>query len=104
MHMADAWGRLTGMPGIAMVTGGPGHANAVAALFTARGQESADGAAVRPQRDRRAGRGGFQELGQADMAKPVTKAAWAARSAATLGVELAKRSRLPCRAGPGRCI
>ena len=28
VHMADAWGRLTGEPGIAMVTGGPGHANA----------------------------------------------------------------------------
>src|SRR5262245_61829945 len=35
VHMADAWGRLTGQPGIAMVTGGPGHANAVGALFTA---------------------------------------------------------------------
>ena len=35
VHMADAWGRLTGEPGIALVTGGPGHANAVAALYTA---------------------------------------------------------------------
>ena len=25
VHMADAWGRLTGEPGIAMVTGGPGQ-------------------------------------------------------------------------------
>jgi acetolactate synthase-1/2/3 large subunit len=37
VHMADAWGRLTGEPGIAMVTGGPGHANAAAALMTALG-------------------------------------------------------------------
>ena len=36
------------------------------------------------------GRGGFQELRQADMAAPVTKASWAARSAATLGAELAR--------------
>ena len=28
VHMADAYGRLTGKPGIAWVTGGPGHANA----------------------------------------------------------------------------
>ena len=28
VHMADAWGRLTGEPGVALVTGGPGHANA----------------------------------------------------------------------------
>ena len=34
VHMADAYGRLTGRPGIAWVTGGPGHANAVGALFT----------------------------------------------------------------------
>ncbi len=40
VHMADAYGRLTGKPGIAWVTGGPGHANAVGALFTAQGQES----------------------------------------------------------------
>ena len=35
VHMADAWSRLTGEPGIALVTGGPGHANAVGALYTA---------------------------------------------------------------------
>ena len=34
VHMADAYGRLTRKPGIAWVTGGPGHANAVGALFT----------------------------------------------------------------------
>ena len=35
VHMADAWGRLTGEAGVAMVTGGPGHANAVGAFYTA---------------------------------------------------------------------
>jgi len=40
VHMADAWARLTGEPGIALVTGGPGHANAVAALYTAGMAES----------------------------------------------------------------
>ena len=30
VHMADAHARLTGKPGVALVTGGPGHANAVA--------------------------------------------------------------------------
>src|SRR5215216_6587463 len=40
VHMADAWGRLTGEPGIALVTGGPGHANAVSALYTALAAES----------------------------------------------------------------
>src|SRR6218665_790443 len=40
VHMADAWARLTGEVGIAMVTGGPGHANAVSALYTAAMAES----------------------------------------------------------------
>ena len=40
VHMADAWARLTGEVGVALVTGGPGHANAVAALYTALAAES----------------------------------------------------------------
>src|SRR5262245_45266579 len=40
VFMADAWGRLTGEPGIALVTGGPGHAKAVGALYTALMAES----------------------------------------------------------------
>jgi acetolactate synthase I/II/III large subunit len=28
-HMADAWGRLTGRPGVCLVTAGPGHTNAL---------------------------------------------------------------------------
>src|SRR5918912_1534203 len=40
VHMADAWARLTGEVGIALVTGGPGHANAVSALYTARASQS----------------------------------------------------------------
>lgn len=40
VHMADAYARLTGEVGIALVTGGPGHANAIAALYTAQMAES----------------------------------------------------------------
>src|SRR5687768_18181623 len=40
VHMADAWGRLTGEAGVALVTGGPGHANAVGALYTALAAQS----------------------------------------------------------------
>src|ERR1700680_2579051 len=35
VHMADAHGRLTGEAGVALVTGGPGHANTGGALYTA---------------------------------------------------------------------
>ena len=40
VHMADAWARLTGEVGVALATGGPGHANAVPALYTALCSES----------------------------------------------------------------
>src|SRR6266850_3497100 len=66
VHMADAWARLTAEPGIALVTGGPGHANAIAALYTARMAESPlvllSGHAPRNQLDM----GAFQEMAQAE--------------------------------------
>ncbi len=79
VHMADAWARLTGEPGIAMVTGGPGHANAVAALYTAGMAESPvvllSGHAPLAE----LGMGAFQEMRQANM---TSRARWGSRSAA----------------------
>src|SRR3954453_22760982 len=84
VHMADAWGRLTGEPGVALLTGGPGHANGIAALYPALASESPmlmlSGHAPLAE----VGRGSFQEMRQADMAEPVVKASWTARSAAGL--------------------
>jgi acetolactate synthase-1/2/3 large subunit len=101
VHMADAWGRLTGEPGIAMVTGGPGHANAVGALYTALAAESPmvllSGHAMTTE----LGRGGFQEIRQADMAAPVTKASWTSTSAANLGRDVAEAMRIATTGRPG---
>ena len=81
VHMADAWGRLTGEPGIALVTGGPGHANAVSALYTALAAQSPlvllSGHAPLAE----LGKGAFQEMRQAEMAAPAAKASWTVRSA-----------------------
>jgi acetolactate synthase-1/2/3 large subunit len=75
VFMADAWGRLTGEPGVALVTGGPGHANAVGALYTPAMAESPvvllSGHAPASQ----LGTGAFQEMRQADIAAPLTKLA-----------------------------
>lgn len=85
VHMADAYARLTGTPGVALVTGGQGHGNAVGALCTAQGGESPvvllSGHAPLSE----IGLGAFQELPQAEMAAPVSKLSWAAPSAATIG-------------------
>ena len=101
VHMADAWGRLTGEPGIALVTGGPGHANAISALYTALAAESPlvliSGHAPTDE----LGKGAFQEMRQADMAAPVTKASWTARSADTLAADLVRAWREAASGTPG---
>jgi acetolactate synthase-1/2/3 large subunit len=101
VHMADAYGRLTGEAGIALVTGGPGHANAVGALFTALGAESPMVLLSGHAATWEFGRGGFQELRQADMAAPVTKASWTASATATLGKDIGRAVRLATCGRPG---
>ena len=74
-HMADAWGRITGEPGVAMYTT-PGFANAIPGLANAFHSESPllsiSGSAELAE----LGRGAMQEIDQVGMARPVTKGAW----------------------------
>ncbi len=93
VHMADAWGRVTGEPGVALVTGGPGHANGVGALYTALASESPMLLLSGHAPLRELGKGSFQEMRQADMAAPVVKAAFTARSADSLGEDVARAWR-----------
>ncbi|WP_228536146.1 thiamine pyrophosphate-binding protein [Noviherbaspirillum malthae] len=101
VHMADAYARLTGKPGIALVTGGQAHVNACAALVTA----SASAAPVVLLSGHAAlsesGRGAFQELAQARIAEPLTKLSWTAESAARLGHDLARALRVAREGRPG---
>src|SRR6478752_943940 len=76
-YMADADGRMTGRPGIAFVTRGPGATNASIGVHVAR-QDSAPmilfvGDVARDARDRE----GFQEVDLAAMFAPLAK--WATR-------------------------
>ena len=90
VHMADAWGRLTGEVGVALVTGGPGHANAAGALYTALKAESPvlliSGHAALGE----LGKGAFQEMRQTELAAPVTKASGTVRSAEHLCRDLGR--------------
>jgi acetolactate synthase-1/2/3 large subunit len=99
--MADAWSRITGEVGIALVTGGPGHANAVAALYTALMAEAPVVLLSGHAPIKQLGMGAFQEMGQAELAAPVTKAAWACASADALAGDLAKAMRLARSGRPG---
>ena len=101
VHMADAWGRLTGTPGIALLTGGPGHANGVGALYTALASESPMVLLSGHAPLRELGKGSFQEMDQAAMAAPVVKASWRAQSLDKLGDDIARALRIATAGRPG---
>jgi acetolactate synthase I/II/III large subunit len=101
VHMADAYARLTGEVGIALVTGGPGHANAISALYTAQMAESPviliSGHAPLSQ----LGKGAFQEMEQAKLAKPIAKASWLSNTLESLPFDFAKAVRIAKSGRPG---
>lgn len=75
-HAADAWARLTGIPGVAVVTAGPGVTDAVTAVATAyRAQVPMvliGGQAPLTHLDM----GALQEMDHLSLLRPITKAAW----------------------------
>ena len=101
VHMADAWARLTGEAGIAMVTGGPGHANAVSALYTAAMAESPvvllSGHAPTDQ----LGAGAFQEMAQVEVAAPLVKASWRCARPGDVAADFARAVRIARSGRPG---
>ena len=74
-HMADAWGRITGRPGVAMYTT-PGFANAMPGLANAMHSGSPLLSISGSAELHELGRGAMQEIDQVGMARPVTKSAW----------------------------
>lgn len=76
LHMADAWTRVTGEPAVALVTGGPGFANAISALPPISASESPviliAGCGELAER----GMYSFQEIDQVGLAAPATKGSW----------------------------
>ncbi|MDE2991474.1 MAG: thiamine pyrophosphate-binding protein [Chloroflexota bacterium] len=101
VHMADAWGRLTGRPGVALLTAGPGHANGLTGLIVAREAESP--LVVLSGQSARAddGRGSFQEMPQAQLAQPLSKAAWTAEHSGSLGDDVRRALDLAVQGRPG---
>ena len=74
-HMADAWGRITGQPGVAMYTT-PGFANAIPGLANAMHSGSPMLSISGSAELLELGRGAMQEIDQVGMALPTTKSAW----------------------------
>ncbi len=101
VHMADAYARITGAVGVALVTGGPGHANALSALYTALMAEAPIVLLSGHAPNALLGKGAFQEMRQADMAEPVCKAAWTCASADALATDFARAVRIARSGRPG---
>ena len=93
VHMADAWGRITGQPGVAMYTT-PGFANAIPGLSNALSTQSPllsiSGSAPLSE----LGRGAGQEIDQIGMAQPTTKGAWMVNDARRLPQMVAEALRI----------
>jgi thiamine pyrophosphate-dependent acetolactate synthase large subunit-like protein len=101
VHMADAWGRMTGRLGVCAFTT-PGHANAIPGLVSALSSESpvlniAGSAALRDYH-----RGVMQEIDQVGLARPATKGAWLVHDARRIPdmVATAARTAFEGRRGP----
>ena len=93
VHMADAWGRITGQPGVCMYTT-PGFANAIPGLANATHTEapviSIAGCADLTD----LGRGATQEIDQVGMAAPVTKGSFLIHDARRIPDFIARAMRL----------
>lgn len=76
LHMADAYTRVTGRPSVALTTGGPGHANAVAGLPMAWMAETPLVFISGAPESYLQGMWNAQEVPQVDMARPTVKGAW----------------------------
>jgi acetolactate synthase I/II/III large subunit len=101
VHMADAYARLTGKLGVALVTGGPGHANAVSALYTAQMAESPVLLLSGHAPTHQLGMGAFQEMRQAEIAAPLVKWSATAQHPGTLADDLVEAIRVAHSGRPG---
>lgn len=85
-HAADVWARLHRRPALALVTGGPGHTNALTGIATAHLAGSPLLAVSGAIATGLAGRHGFQDIDQVACARPLVK--WAAQPRAAADIPL----------------
>jgi thiamine pyrophosphate-dependent acetolactate synthase large subunit-like protein len=101
VHMAEARAQLTGDVAIALVPAGPGFANALSALYSARMSESPMVLLSGHAPVARIGQGAFQEMPQADMAAHLAKASWTVEKAEDAAPAIAEAMRIARADRPG---
>jgi thiamine pyrophosphate-dependent acetolactate synthase large subunit-like protein len=98
---AEATARLTRMPGLAVVTAGPGVTNSVSAVTTAWFNGAPVVVLAGRAPDHRWGAGSLQEMDHPPLLAPVTKRAWTEHVTAKVGFSVDEAFRLAATAHRG---
>jgi thiamine pyrophosphate-dependent acetolactate synthase large subunit-like protein len=98
---AEATARLTRMPGLAVVTAGPGVTNSVSAVTTAWFNGAPVVVLAGRAPDHRWGAGSLQEMDHPPLLAPVTKRAWTEHDTAKVGDSVDEAFRLAATAHRG---
>ncbi len=101
VYMADGWARLTGQPGVALLTAGPGHCNAQAAVYVAQMSESPVVLLSGHCPASQIGTGAFQEMDQVAVTTPVAKAAWLVDHPDRIAADVGRALEIACEGRPG---
>ena len=100
-YMADAYAQITGEIGVALVTAGPGFANSLSPLYSAKLAESPV-LLISGDSPRAAdGKNAFQELDQVSASSPVTKYSYRSEDVDTISTEIADCIRIAKSKRPG---
>src|SRR6267154_5865386 len=91
---AEATARLTRLPGLAVLTAGPGVTNGVSAVTTAHFNGSPVVVLGGRAPDVRWGSGSLQEFDHPELLRPITKRAWTEHEAAKVGTGVDEAFRL----------
>ena len=91
---AEATARLTRLPGLAVLTAGPGVTNGVSAVTTAHFNGSPVVILGGRAPDARWGSGSLQEFDHPELMRPITKRAWTEHEAAKVGTGVDEAFRL----------
>jgi acetolactate synthase-1/2/3 large subunit len=75
VYMAEAYAQATGRVGVALLTAGPGFANGLSAMYSAKASETPVLVVSGDAPASETGFGAFQEMRQAEASTPMTKAA-----------------------------
>ena len=100
---AEATARLTRVPGLAVLTAGPGVTNGISAVTTAQFNGSAVVILAGRAPDYRWGAGSLQEIDHPQLLSPVTKRAWTEHAASGVGASVDEAFRLAGTPHRGRC-